>query len=112
MSIEILSIPTIHGRRRRGCRVRGRRIDRDAIAGRDGRNVGRDRLGGGDIGVAFLQFRRAARVERVRVLGVAGERDVVVGDGGIEGAELELDEAAAVERVICTSIARPLRRRT
>src|SRR5262245_7130707 len=87
-----------------GRRVRPRRIDRDAIAGGYNRNVGLDRLGGGDIGVAaggvaFLQFRHAASVERVRVLGVLGDRGVVVGDGGVEGAELELNEAAAVERV-------------
>jgi hypothetical protein len=50
-------------------------------------------------GVAFLQFRHAASVERVRVVGVLGDRGVVVGDGGIEGADLELNEAAAVERV-------------
>jgi hypothetical protein len=74
-----------------GRRVRARRIDRDAIAGGYNRNVGLDRLGGGDIGVAaggvaFLQFRHAATVERGGIGRIEPDRLGVVGDGAVEVA--------------------------
>jgi hypothetical protein len=82
-----------------GRRVRARRIDRDAIAGGYNRNVGPDRLGGGDIGVAaggvaFLQFRHAATVERGGIGQIEPDRLGVVGDGAVEVALIKPGGAA------------------
>src|ERR1700693_3521956 len=67
-------------------------------------DIGADRLGGRHVrigagGIALLLLDDAAPVERRDELGVERERLVVVGERGVEVAELEIDQRAAVDRV-------------
>ena len=66
-------------------------------------------LGGGDVGgaavaVAALALGDAAAVKRAGSLAIELQRRVVVLDGVVVLAELEVDEAAGVERVRCVGL--------
>ena len=67
-------------------------------------DIGLECLGGGDVGctavaVAALALGKPAAVQRAGILGIDAQRRVVVLDGVVVLAKLEMGEAAGVERV-------------
>src|ERR1700728_5119836 len=77
----------------------------DAIAGELVGNIRLDGLGGLDIcraaiGVPVALFGDTPAVERRRVLRIDPQRRVVIRDRLLEHAELQIDKAAAVERIL------------